>query len=129
MPSMIGSTTANATWPSGCAMTFSTTINTFGVQKISTPMVIGPTQQTTVGSGGHIRRSSMSILTGLLIVMDVGFGVRLTAGPGLVMSRGVGRLTTMVAGCFMGAIGHGVRAVLISMIIVGGDQHSLFSYM
>ena len=43
------------------------------------------------------------------------------------MNRGVGRLTTTVAGYTTTATGHGVREVSITDIAVGGDRHSSLS--
>ena len=56
--------------------------------------------------------------------MAIGPGVRLMAGRGLAMNRGVGRLITTVVGFTTTAIGHGVRAVSFTGIAVGGVRRS-----
>jgi hypothetical protein len=56
--------------------------------------------------------------------MAIGHGVRRMAGPGLDMSRGVGRLTTTVAGFITTTTGPGVRAASFTRSAVGGDRHS-----
>jgi hypothetical protein len=65
----------------------------------------------------------MFIPTGHLIDMAIGSGARLTDGPGLGTSPGVGRLTIMAAGFITTTRGHGARAVVTTGIAVGGDQH------
>ena len=52
--------------------------------------------------------------------MDIGPGVFRTAGPGLVMSRGVGRRITMAVGSITTTIGPGVLGVTTIEIAAGG---------
>jgi hypothetical protein len=52
--------------------------------------------------------------------MVVGFGVHPMVGPGLVTSRGAGRLITTDVGFITAAIGPGVRVALTIANAAGG---------
>ena len=91
-------------------------------------MAIGPSPTISAGSGGRMRRPSAHSPTGRRIVMATGPGVRLTAGRGLDMNRGVGRRITTVVGFITMASGHGVREVSFTGTAVGGVRRSSRSY-
>src|SRR6266850_5027521 len=54
--------------------------------------------------------------------MEAGSGSRLMAGPGWARSHGDGRLTTTVAGSITTTPGHGLRAVITIVVVVGGGR-------
>jgi hypothetical protein len=114
----------NVTSRNVCDTTFSTTTNTYGEQKISMHMVTGHTQMTMAGFGNRTRQQSTSTQIGRRIVTVTGSGVRLTAGPGLVMNRGVGLRTTTVDGFTTVDIGPGVREARTTVVTAGGVRHS-----
>jgi len=70
-----------------------------------------------------MRLQSTSTLIGHRIVTGIGSGARLTGGPGLVMSRGVGLRTTTADGFITADIGPGVREARTTVVIAGGVRH------
>jgi hypothetical protein len=69
----------------------------------------------------------MPTLTGRLIVTGTGPGVHLTAGRGLDMNRGAGRLITSAAGFTTTTTGPGLRAATFIRNAVGGGRRWLRS--
>src|SRR5687768_15446375 len=88
-------------------------------------MATGAIPTTSAGCGDHTELRSPLTTIGLRIVTDIGHGVRLTAGRGLGMNRGVGRRITTAVGSITTTTGPGFHALNSSQSAVGGDLHSL----
>src|SRR6267142_728089 len=104
-----------------------TLITPSGAGKISTPTAVGPMPTITVGSGDLTSPSLTPTTTGRRTATDIGPGLRLMGGRGLVMNPGVGHRITMVVGFTTIAIGPGVHIATTAHGEAGGGRRWLRS--